>query len=105
MTRKYRRVDASPVSGMTALFRAAIPLSCKYWSIRCCSAALTGDSLRSLTSNPLVYHDEVSADRLPAVLIGAVCLSAVAVVSAVSAQFADSFVASRDNPAIAYSAG
>jgi hypothetical protein len=53
----------------------------------------------------VVYHDEVSVDRLPPVFIGAVCLCAVAAVTAVSAQFADSFVASRDNPSIAYSTG
>jgi hypothetical protein len=40
-----------------------------------------------------------------AALIAAVGLIALAAVSAVSAQFADSFVASRDNPAIAYSTG
>jgi hypothetical protein len=37
--------------------------------------------------------------------IGAAALLVVAALAAVSAQFADSFVASRDNPAIAYSAG
>jgi len=48
----------------------------------------------------VVYDDEVVDGRARGITIPALVLVAV---GAVSAQFADSFVASRDNPAIAYS--
>lgn len=50
----------------------------------------------------MVYDDEVGDGRGLGTIITAVFL---AVAGVVSAQFADSFVASRDNPAIAYSTG
>lgn len=52
----------------------------------------------------MVYDDEVSG-RAHGMIIPAAIFFAVGAVVAVSAQFADSFVASRDNPAIAYSTG
>jgi hypothetical protein len=53
----------------------------------------------------VVYDDEVSDGRARGTTIPAVIVLAAAAVAAVSAQFSDSFVASRDNPAIAYSTG
>lgn len=53
----------------------------------------------------MVYDDEVSEERALGTTIPAVIVLAAAAVAAVSAQFSDSFVASRDNPAIAYSTG
>lgn len=53
----------------------------------------------------MVYDDEVSDGRARGTTIPAVIVLAAAAVAAVSAQFSDSFVASRDNPAIAYSTG
>jgi hypothetical protein len=50
-----------------------------------------------------VYHDEVDIGRARRALIAVAALAGIASLSVVSAQFADSFVASRDNPAIAYS--
>ncbi len=50
----------------------------------------------------VVYDDEVSAGRARGTTIPAVIVLAAAAVAAVSAQFSDSFVASRDVPAIAY---
>ena len=51
----------------------------------------------------MVYDDEVRRARSRFVFMLAVGLLIFAALVAVSAQFADSFVASRDNPAIAYS--
>jgi hypothetical protein len=53
----------------------------------------------------VVYHGEVRRTCSRFVVVPAVVLFVVAALTAVSAQFADSFVASRDNPAIAYSTG
>jgi len=53
----------------------------------------------------VVYHGEVRRACSRFVFVPAVALLVVAALTAVSAQFADSFVASRDNPAIAYSTG
>ncbi len=53
----------------------------------------------------MVYDDEVGDGRARGTTIPAVILLAAGAVAAVSAQFSDSFVASRDNPAIAYSTG
>ena len=55
------------------------------------------------TSAIRVYHDEVDIVRARRALIAVAALAGIASLSVVSAQFADSFVASRDNPAIAYS--
>ena len=51
----------------------------------------------------MVYHEEVSCAAARAAVVSVVGLMIIAAISGVRAQFADSFVASRDNPAIAYS--
>ena len=53
----------------------------------------------------MVYDDEVIEERARGTTILSVIVLAAAAVAAVSAQFSDSFVASRDNPAFAYSTG
>lgn len=53
----------------------------------------------------VVYDDQVTEGRARGTTISAILLLAVGAVSAVYGQFADSFVASRDSPAIAYSTG
>src|ERR1051325_7738044 len=94
---------------MTALVLAASPLSRRYWPIRSCSTFLTEGSITGLedyygTSAAVrVYDRNMSPRRARSLVLPAAALCAVAALAPVSAQFADSFVASRDNPAIAYS--
>jgi len=53
----------------------------------------------------VVYHDDMGHDRLRSRAVPALILLSVSCAVAVSGQFSDSFVASRDIPAIAYTSG